>query len=173
MVLFTTKNCKLTKNDDYYTPTSAWRAIAHLIPRGLTIWEPFYGDGSSGATLRDMGWDVIHQPNEDFFQSTMKGDIIVTNPPFSETARVLWHLKDLEVPFLIILPAWKLHASYMRDLFGTGEKLQIVIPRRRIHFLKMRDGCPVPLPKGHRGSSFECFYVAYKLNLQNDITWLD
>ena len=161
MVLFTKQNCTLKCHDQYYTPASAFEAIAHLIPRGVTIWEPFWGDGTSGATLRSMGWEVIHR-EEDFFSCGKLGDIVVTNPPFSASARVLGRLKDLDIPFLCILPAWKQHASYCRDLFSGGG-LQIVIPRKRIHFQKIRDGVVVPLPKGHRGTSFECFYVCYKL----------
>ena len=170
MVLFTKQSSSLKTHDDYYTPATAWQAIAHIIPKGITIWEPFFGNGDSGETLQHMGWDVIHK-DEDFYQSSRKGDIVVTNPPFSQTARVLGRLKQLDIPFIVILPTWKLHASYTRDLFGAGG-LQILVPRRRIHFLKMSNGAPAPLPKGHRGSSFECLYVAYKMELPNDITWL-
>ena len=97
---------------------------------------------------------------------------MITNPPFSQSALVLERLKSFDIPFIVILPAWKLHCSYVRELFGTGDDLQIVFPRKRIHFKKMHDGVPVPLPKGHRGSSFETVYVAYKMGLQKDITWL-
>ena len=52
----------LTSDDEYMTPKSAWEEIRALIPRGKVIWEAFYGDGKSGAYLRELGFEVIHEP---------------------------------------------------------------------------------------------------------------
>jgi len=41
----------------------------------------FYGDSSYGEYLKELGYDVIHEPI-DFFDND-KGDILVSNPPFS------------------------------------------------------------------------------------------
>ena len=35
-------------HDDYMTPFSAWEDVSPYIPRHLTLWEAFYGDGTSG-----------------------------------------------------------------------------------------------------------------------------
>ena len=43
------------KDDDYMTPKSAWESVAHLIPRDKVIYEAFYGDGTSGRHLRELG----------------------------------------------------------------------------------------------------------------------
>ena len=50
------------KHDDYMTPKYAWDNIRHLIPVDKVIWEPFYGDGKSGEYLRELGFEVIHEP---------------------------------------------------------------------------------------------------------------
>ena len=42
------------KYDDYMTPRSAWENIKEFIPSDKVIYEPFYGDGSSGETLRQI-----------------------------------------------------------------------------------------------------------------------
>ena len=34
---------------------SAWESVAHLIPRDKVIYEAFYGDGTSGRHLRELG----------------------------------------------------------------------------------------------------------------------
>jgi len=48
-------------HDDYITPKSAWTDIQKYIPK-KKIWEAFYGDGKSGTYLKEMGFDVIHEP---------------------------------------------------------------------------------------------------------------
>ena len=55
-----------TKHDDYMTPKKAWEDIKHLIPPNKIIWEAFYGDGSSGNYLKELGFNVIHN-DIDFF----------------------------------------------------------------------------------------------------------
>ena len=69
------------KHDDYMTPKYAWENIKEYIPRDKVIWEAFYGDGKSGKYLEELGFNVIHE-QIDFFEED-KGDIIVSNPPFS------------------------------------------------------------------------------------------
>ena len=44
----------MVKHDDYMTPFSAWEDVTPYIPRHLTLWEAFYGDGTSGAP-REVG----------------------------------------------------------------------------------------------------------------------
>ena len=141
------------------TPKSAWEAIKHIIPKNKVIWEPFYGDGRSGQILREVGFEVIHE-DEDFFQNN-KGDIIVSNPPFTMIPRVLERL-----------PAPKLFTQYVRQLFANLEDpLQIIIPRKRIQFVKLVDG---EVPEDYKSKcNFDCFYYCWKIGLKRDIIWLD
>ena len=69
------------KHDDYMTPKYAWENIIEYIPKNKVIWEAFYGDGKSGDYLKELGLTVIHE-QIDFFKEN-KGDIIISNPPFS------------------------------------------------------------------------------------------
>ena len=156
------------KHDDYMTPKSAWENIKQFIPTDKVIYEPFYGDGKSGEYLRQVGFTVIHEPI-DFFENDL-GDIIVSNPPFSKTKDILKRLKDLDKPFILILPSSKIHTSYFREFFDSDKKLQIIIPRKRIHFEKHVNG---EIPKDWKSDcNFDCFYYCYKMDLKNDITWL-
>jgi len=153
------------KHDDYMTPKYAWENISHLIPKDKLIWEPFYGDGKSGEYLRELGFNTIHDP-VDFFENNL-GEIIVSNPPFSEIKKILIRLKKLDKPFILILPSSKLNTSYIRE---WSNKLQIIIPRKRIHFLKLIDGVQ---PENLKNAcNFDCFYYCYKIELEKDITWL-
>jgi hypothetical protein len=159
--------CKtFLKHDDYMTPKTAWEDISHLIPKDKIIWEAFYGNGKSGDFLTELGFEVIHKPI-DFFTNDL-GDIIVSNPPFSKCKEVLKRLKELDKPFIIIMPVSKIATSYFREYFSVKD-LQIIIPKKRIHFLKLVDGKQID---GFKSScNFDCFYYCYKINLPDGINW--
>ena len=155
------------KHDDYMTPKIAWDSIKHIIPKDRVIWEAFYGDGKSGEYLNELGFNVIHLP-VDFFTNNL-GDIIVSNPPFSLTKDIMGRLLELDKPFILLLPASKLTTSYIRLWKDKG--LQIIIPRKRIHFSKLVNG---EIPKGWKNAcNFDCFYYCYKMYLPHQINWLE
>ena len=156
-----------TIHDDYMTPKYAWENILHLIPKDKQIWEAFYGDGKSGSHLKELGFDVIHE-EVDFFENNL-GDIIVSIPPFSKSKMEFQRLAELDKPFIMIMPASKICTSYVRENF-KNKKLQIIIPRKRIHFIKLEDGKPV---ESKSSCNFDCFYYCYKMGYENDIIWLD
>ena len=166
MAGFQTKT--FTKHDDYMTPKSAWENIKHFIPKDKVIWEAFYGDGKSGEHLRELGFNVIHE-EIDFYEHNL-GDIIVSNPPFSDTKNIMKRLSLLDKPFIIIMPCSKLTSSYLRETF-MNKGLQIIIPKKRIHFMKLVDG--VMPDKWKNACNFDCFYYCYKMDLPRDITWLE
>ena len=84
----------LQKHDDYMTPKSAWLPLVQFIPKKKVIWEAFYGDGQSGHDLNEIlpNNKIIHEP-VDFFINNL-GTMVLSNPPFSESARVLKRLVE-------------------------------------------------------------------------------
>ena len=155
------------KHDDYMTPKYAWEWIKDFIPKDKIIWEAFYGDGESGKILTDLGFNVIHE-EIDFFTNTL-GDVIVSNPPFSKKKEVMTRLKEIDKPFIIICPSSMINTQYIRQLF-KDDKLQIIIPNKRINFKKVVDG-KIPDNWGNR-CNFDCFYYCWKMDLPTDIVWL-
>ena len=150
------------KDDDYMTPKNAWSNIKHLIPKNKIIYEPFYGDGKSGEYLRELGFEVIHE-KIDFFNNNPPSDILISNPPFSKVKEILDRLFIIDKPFIMILPSSKICTSYFRKY--RNKKIQIIIPKKRIQFIKnnlLTNSC-----------NFDCFYYCYKMNLENDIIWLE
>lgn len=147
------------QNDDYMTPKFVWEMVAPYLPRDQIIWEAFYGDGSSGQHLTELGFNVIHQ-DLDFFQHNL-GDIIVSNPPFSKKMKVLHRLKELGKPFVLILPASVLGTKTFCCLFPD---IQLIIPKGRISFI-------------HEGTQtqsvwFASFFYCWKMNLPRDLIFL-
>lgn len=156
-------------HDDYMTPKSAWEKIKHLIPKDKVIWESFYGNGQSGTHLQSLGFNVIHE-EIDFFEND-KGDIVVSNPPFSKIPEIIVRLKELNKPFILIMPSSKLNTQYFRKVFcDTEDPIQIIIPRKRIQFDKVVNG--VKLTEQKNSCNFDCFYYCWKMNLDRDIVWL-
>jgi hypothetical protein len=155
------------KYDDYMTPKSAWENIKQYIPKDKIIWEAFYGDGKSGNYLKELGFNVIHEP-VDFYKNDL-GDVIITNPPFSDVKNIMIRLLELDKPFIMILLSSKINTSYFRAWKDKG--LQIIIPIKRIHFNKLVDGKTID--NYVSCCNFDCFYYCYKINLPRDIVWLD
>jgi hypothetical protein len=165
MAGFHTKTFKV--HDDYMTPKYAWENIKQYIPKDKVIWEAFYGNGESGNYLREMGFNVIHE-EVDFFENDL-GEVIVSNPPFSESKKIMKRMLELDKPFIMIMPSSKINTNYFRE--WRNKNIQIIIPRQRIHFIKLVNG---EIPENYKSAcNFDCFYYCYKMNLPNDIVWLE
>lgn len=159
MASFHTKT--FLKHDDYMTPKYAWENIQQFIPRDKVIWEAFYGDGRSGDDLRSLGFDVIHK-DEDFYDNNL-GDIVVSNPPFSDSDKIFERLFELDKPFILLLPIQK----YFNKNFTKykDKNIQLIRPNGRTNYIKNGEIS--------KGVSFISMFYCYKMNLPNDIVWLN
>jgi len=157
---------QLHTDDEYNTPRELWENIKEYLPKkDKIVWEAFYGNGNSGTILSDIGCTVL-QSNVDFFDDNTtiidKTDVIVSNIPFSKKKEILKRLKEIDKPFIIIMPASTMFTDYLKDTFR--DELQIIIPRKRMHFEK--NGVVM------KRTSFDSCYFCYKMNLKKDIIWL-
>jgi len=156
-------------HDDYMTPKYAWSDITQYIPKDKVIWEAFYGDGKSGRYLRELDFNVLDDPELDFFETDL-GEIVCSNPPFSQYAEILKRLIFLDKPFILILPSSKINTQIVRNLFkDQTSPLQIIIPRKRIQFTKIKDG----ISTLQNTCNFDCFYYCWQMDLPRDIVWID
>jgi len=154
-------------SDNYATDKEGWEIIEQFIPKDKVIWEAFYGDGKSGQYLQEMGFNTIHEP-VDFFENDL-GEIIVSNAPFSLSKEIMNRLYEMDKPFILIFPSSKINTQYFRK--WKDKNIQIIIPRKRIHFEKKVDG---ETPENWKNScNFDCFYYCYKIGLPKDIIWLE
>lgn len=153
-------------DDEYNTPKELWENIKSFLPcKDKIVWEAFYGNGNSGNILSNLGCTII-QSDVDFFEDNeniiKSCDMIISNIPFSKKKEILKKLKEIDKPFIIIMPASTMFTLYLRDIFDNA--LQIIIPKSRMHFEK--NG------KVLRRTSFDSCYFCYKMNLSSDIIWL-
>lgn len=156
-----------TKHDCYMTPKHAWEDIKEYIPK-VKIWEAFYGDGTSGNYLTELGFNVIHEEIDFFTEPPDEWDMIVSNPPFSKSKEIMKQLLIYDKPFIMIMPCGKINTNYFREWKDKG--LQVIIPRKRIQFVKLVDG---KVPDNWKSvCNFDCYYYCYKINLERDIVFL-
>ena len=151
------------KDDDYNTPPDAWIDIKEYIPKKI-LWEAFMLNNetsTSMTTLHQMGFEVVGNSTDDFFE-TNKGEVIVSNPPFSIKGKILKRLYELDKPFIVILPISTLSQIQFKKYFR--DKIQIIIPKKRIQFMKGKEQL--------KGSWFDAIYYCYKCNLEKDIIFL-
>ena len=121
--------------------------------------------------LKELGFDVVSEPI-DFYQED-RGEIIVTNPPFSDCKNVFERLATLDKPFIMILPVSKMNTNYFRDWLTEMEAahpeiqdhIQIIVPRKRIQFIKIENGKKVEMKSC-------CNYYCHRINLPKSIIHL-
>ena len=151
-------------SDNYITNKEDWEKIKEYIPKDKKIWAPFYCDGKQKEYFKEMGYDIIHE-DKDFFTYTPDYDIIVDNPPFSKKQDILTRIKELDKPFILIIPSVMLCYKYFQTYFK--DYLQIIISLNRIKFRHMNSTNKNYTPP------YASFYFCYKMNLPKDLIFID
>tara|TARA_R110000737_G_scaffold341232_2_gene364798 strand:+ start:3682 stop:4155 length:474 start_codon:yes stop_codon:yes gene_type:complete len=149
-------------NDNYTTDKRCWELIKDYIPPDKTIWSPFYCDGKQKEIFAEMGYDILHE-DEDFF-SNNKGDIIIDNPPFSKKKEILTRCKELDKPFILIIPTCLLSLKWFQNLYSNN--IQMIIPMKRLTFTHLTN------PKDGYTPPFGSFIYCYKMNLPKDLIFI-
>jgi len=161
--------------DEYMTRKKSWQDIMHLIPDKFkngkkVVWEPFMGNGQSGSFLRQLGFKV-DMKNEDFFSvKRAKGDLVISNPPYSKKKEVFEHLIHLNIPFILLVPTTVLHTMYLRDaLKPIAEHIQLIFPYKKRHFDKVN---LAPGEKQKNATSFYSCYICYRIGMAKSFNQL-
>ena len=150
-------------SDNYATDKNGWEIIKDYIPQDKKIYAPFYCDGKQKEYFKEMGFDIIHE-DTDFFTNTYDYDIIIDNPPFSKKKEVCIRLKEIDKPFMLILPSNIIVLKWFQALFKN--QIQIIIPHIRIGFTHLDSD------KGGYTPPLGSFVYCYKMNLDKDLTFI-
>ena len=163
-------NCNPSRNnhDNYFTRKSAWKDIECFIPRDKVIWEAFFHPlSNSGVHLIDMGFNVVSS-DVDFFTED-KGDIVVSNPPFSLKKEAFARLKELNKPFILLVPSSCIQTQYFLDIF-KGDKIQLIIPCKKRQFDQLGDDGQFVKRKDN--CSFYTLYICWKMGFDQDVYFI-
>ena len=151
-------------NDNYATDKHVWETIKRFIPLDKKIYAPFYCDGKQKDYFKELlNIDIIHE-DVDFFTNTFNYDIIVDNPPFSKKKEILTKLREIDKPFILIIPTCLLSLKWFQTLYSN--KIQVIIPMKRLTFTHLTN------PKEGYTPPFGSFIYCYKMDLEKDLTFI-
>jgi hypothetical protein len=162
---------KEVKDDSYNTPHECFEDIKKYIPNRekLIVYEPFILNNkysTSKSSLLSLEFKkVIGETDWDFFEmyNKLDYDIIISNPPFSIKNKIFKLLKQIDKPFILIVPVSIITKKYFMEDYK--DQYQIIIPKKRIQFIKD--------DKQLNRCWFDCCFIAYKMNLEKDITYIE
>mmetsp|Transcript_8151 Transcript_8151/g.13736 ORF Transcript_8151/g.13736 Transcript_8151/m.13736 type:complete len:360 (-) Transcript_8151:16-1095(-) len=96
-------NFAVDYNDHFETPPTAYKdlspvleALAHCVCKTtaeLTVYDPYWCEGSMVSHMRELGYENVINRNRDFYMDIKKKnipgyDVLVTNPPYSGEHKV-------------------------------------------------------------------------------------
>lgn len=126
-------------NDLYYTPAYAIKPLMPYLEGFNTIWCPFDTKDSYYVKLLSKEHNVVatHIDNgQDFFETDVECDAIVSNPPYSVRTEVLERLFKLDKPFAMLLSWAGIFESQRRFNLFKNNKFEVLCFNKRIAFFK-------------------------------------
>jgi hypothetical protein len=154
---------KFIKNDEWETPIEYWLSILDYIPKGTTIYDPFYMNNHPYDNWTKLGFQCIHRDEDFFFTEPPEECIIISSPPFSLRNQVLRRLIKWNKPFIMLMPITTL--CYIKTQPIIKNKIQLIIPNIYKGFIDKKG-------EGTRCPPFYLGYFCYKMGLDKDITYL-
>lgn len=129
-------------NDEFYTPLYAIDPLIKYVPGG-DIWCPFDTEESLIVNrLRKTGANVTAthiETGHDFFTTEPRGDIIISNPPYSKKGEVFERLFELGLPFAMLVGVVGLFESQKRFNMFKQNQFGIIWMSKRIAYFKSYD----------------------------------
>jgi len=129
-----------SKHDEYMTPRYAITPLLKYLNGYKTIWCPFDVDGSNFVKVfKENGFNVINthiKNGQDFFETSINCDIIISNPPYSKKADILEKLFYIGKPFAMLLGVVGLFESKRRFDMFKNNKFEVMYFDKRISYLK-------------------------------------
>lgn len=128
------------KNDEFYTPIYAIEPILKYLKLNSVIWCPFDTEESNFVkVLKNRGHKVIFthiNEGNDFFDTEVECDYIISNPPYSIKGKVLDRLFKLDIPFAMLVGVVGLFESKNRfDMFKSND-FEIMYFDKRVSYFK-------------------------------------
>jgi len=152
--------------DEVLTPECAINPLLPFLNKKWLVWECAWGQGSLAKHLKNKGFKVFGNGNNDFLDKDLfitQFDCIITNPPYSLKYEFLKRAYEYGKPFAFLLPLTALEGKARGELYRKYG-IQLIIPNKRINFI---------MPNKQGGSWFQTAWFCYKLNLPKDLMFVD
>jgi hypothetical protein len=180
--IFTQMN--INKRNEYYTQRRSFNQIAKYIPKGKVIWEAFTRGShdriQSPQYLRDLGFEVI-ATGEDFFNCDY-GDIVVSNPPYTNTLQkrshklvnlksvIIERLIKMNKPFMLLLPTYYIQSKTFTNIHQQHkDEFQFLIPPENMDFQMLNEQGKLIV---RRHSHQYCMWFCWRIGLERQVTFL-
>ena len=149
------------KSDEYPTPSYALLPLLEYLPKDKVIWECTDTSGSISSFLNEKGYNVVSTDDNFLLYNRPKGDIIVTNPPYSLKTEFLQHSYELEIPFAFLLPITALEGFKRQELYRKYG-ISLILFNKRIQFRSNR-----------AGAWFATAWFTHGLNLPDNLNFFE
>lgn len=127
-----------SKNDEYYTHIYAIKPILKYIKPHSTIWCPFDTENSNFViALCNEGHYVKYthiDTGDDFFETYIECDYIISNPPYTIKNEVLSRLFELGKPFAMLMNAAGLFDGLYRFNLFENNKFELLYMNKRVEY---------------------------------------
>lgn len=165
------QSMRYRKDDEYCTPLNAVKIIEKYLKHKSRILCPFDKDDSNFVIyFKEKGHTVVNTHidyGQDFFKMNVKShfDYIISNPPFSKKTQVFEKLKQLGIPYAMLINLAGICDSKKRFEYFKDENFNIIYISPRVAYIK--DG------KQTMGSMFQSGYVTCNMLDGNKFEVLD
>lgn len=147
--MLASKHAGRIDNDDYDTCPRDLQFMLSLCNNDDVVWDPFVCDGFSQRYMTHLGY-AVYESDVDFFDVDSAPEVtkIVTNPPFSNKQRVLQHLVQLGIDFVLLVPSTMITTNYFNDAINSTcntHEWSIYIPNKVVKYHvggQLKTGCP-------------------------------
>jgi hypothetical protein len=137
--------------------------IQDIIPKDSKIWCPFDTNNSNIVlALKEYGYNNIINTHieygEDFFETNIECDYIISNPPFQNRTKIFNRLYSFNKPFIMLQPIQAFNNnSYIRWLIKYNKYTGFLCPENRMGFI-------VNGIQKDKTTAFYSFWHCYKIN---------
>ena len=149
------------KSDEYSTASYALLPLLEYLPKDKMIWECTDTSGSISSFLKGKGYKVVSTEDNFLLYNMPKGDIIVTNPPYSLKTEFLQHSYELGIPFAFLLPITALEGYNRQELYRKYG-ISLILFNKRIQFRT-----------NSSGAWFATAWFTHGLNLPKDLNFFE
>lgn len=126
--------------DEFYTPKYAVLPIAKYLKKSSVVWCPFDTEESIFyKELTKQGHKVICThlwTGDDFFETDIECDYIISNPPYSIKADVFERLFSIGKPFAMLVGVVGLFESQRRFEMFKNNTFEIMYLNRRVSYFE-------------------------------------